>query len=149
MTEEVKEKPKEQAEPKEPEPPGDYGYVPPLFREPVRPEPLVDEEPLRPLEPVRPDFAEAMDRYFRQSVEPPDLDEFYGPVVAEEELQTAAPRLRPVAARPQAMAPSSTVCPKGFAGMCLICSEAPCDYWKKRVLRAVWLDYEYGEKRSP
>jgi len=138
--EEPKEKPKEQAEPKEPEPPEDYGYVPPLFREPVRPEPLVDEEPLRPLEPVRPDFAEAMDRYFRQSVEPPDLDEFYGPVVEEPEV----PRLRPVVARPQAMAPSSTVCPKGYAGMCLVCSEFPCGYVRARVLRQMLAEVQYG-----
>jgi len=145
--EEQKEKPQTEkpAEPVEPEAPAapseEYDYVPPLFPgDSYEPDVSLNEEPLQPLTPMRRMVDAIGDMFKPQEPVFPDLDDFYGST-----LEPPAPRVvRPRA--PVAAVPVGGLCPKGYAGLCLVCGEAPCDYWKLRVLRQIQTEIQYGRQ---
>ena len=84
---------------------------------------------LEPLQPLESELGEAFSRLLDQ------------PQQTQEPVQTYVPpqHLRRIARV------STETCPKGLAGMCLICQEFPCKYLKARILRALLVDVEYGK----
>ena len=92
------------------------------------PEPSTQLEPLQPLEN---DLGDALSNLLETTLQPqiPQQEHVYVP-----------PQIR----RP-IPAISTELCPKGLAGICVICPEFPCQYMKKRVLRALLAEAEYSK----
>jgi len=137
----LEEKEKPQAEkPVEARPLPDDVFVPPLFSGESEPDMSINEEPLQPLTPADTLVDAIGDMYAPQEPVYTDMDDFYGSAIEEHVPRVFRPRA------PVASASAGNVCPKGYAGMCLICSEAPCDYWKARVLRQILTEIQYGKE---